>query len=552
MPRAPARRDTATEGEGDTQPTPSTSDTAPAGPTVQAKGPTRPQGNILTSINYGELIQLYKADFPDSPHAEIMEMAKVQLEINSTREDNVRPPSPTPPRRKEFTRDVLKQFESMPKLNRENWHSWLNDFTATIEAIDDAYELIFGEAGPGHPSYDESLDHRLKGLLRAVCDRTSTKNVRWILDKKKHWSGGRELFIELRDTLTKQDGIVRGGLYMELSQVQLPADNDIEKVVHQMQEIRTRASLVGADITDSNLVTHITKLTFHHSIYRTIWESLIVQGKADDWEHVKIAMLTKWRFSQLSPFSRQPRPVARSMETRGAAQVGGTKATNEETPVIADEEIHPSVNVALNGKNAHLWKEAIRKEIEGLEANDTWETVDLPDGEPTIDSKLVLRIKLTPEGKPLKCKARLVARGFTQREGIDYDQTFSPVAPYAAIRAVMAIAASRRWHMHTTDFTQAYLNGHIDKAIYMRPPKGLSVAPGKVFRILKGLYGLKQSGRLWHKELDALLTGIGLVALESAPCIYMGTVGTGKPVIVCTYVDDCLFVSVVRPQPREP
>ncbi|CAO1615652.1 unnamed protein product [Parajaminaea phylloscopi] len=219
-------------------------------------------------------------------------------------------------------------------------------------------------------------------------------------------------------------------------------------------------------------------------------------------------------------------------------------ATTAETlEVPANEETYPSVQQALSGQNAHLWREAIRKEIEGLEANGTWETEDLPEGEPAIDSKLVLRIKLTPDGKPLKCKARLVARGFTQREGIDYEQTFSPVAPYSAIRAVLAIASSQRWHIHSTDFTQAYLNGQIDKAIYMTPPRGLDVPKGKVFKILKGLYGLKQSGRLWHNELDALLRSIGLVALESAPCIYMGTVQEGKPVIVCTYVDDCLFVS---------
>ncbi|CAO1615656.1 unnamed protein product [Parajaminaea phylloscopi] len=318
--------------QGDNNPTVSATQGG-VNPAVSAVGTTQGNPNVSTSTSYAELIEIYKVLYPDSPRAEVLEMAKVQLEANNLREDALGPPRPPP--RVEFPRDVLKQFDTMPKLHRENWHSWLNDFTATIDAIDNASEIIFGDVGPSHADYDAKLDHRLLGLLRSVCDRTSTNNIRYILDQKTNWSGGRELFAELRDALTKQDGVVRGSLYMELSQVQLPANNDIEKVIHQMQEIRTRATMVGADITDSNLVTHITKLTFHHQVYRTIWESLIVQGLADNWEHVKIAMLTKWRFSQLSPFSRQPRPVAAeaastSTTTSGTGTTEGRRSRSPE------------------------------------------------------------------------------------------------------------------------------------------------------------------------------------------------------------------------------
>ncbi|SOV04777.1 uncharacterized protein UDID_17184 [Ustilago sp. UG-2017a] len=97
--------------------------------------------------------------------------------------------------------------------------------------------------------------------------------------------------------------------------------------------------------------------------------------------------------------------------------------------------LDPTLGEAMKGEDTQLWKEAIRKELEGLEAMGTWEVVNHPPGVPLVDSKVVLRLKLDADGVPIKHKARLVVRGFTQREGIDYQETFSPVAPLGAIRA---------------------------------------------------------------------------------------------------------------------
>ncbi|KAJ1571019.1 hypothetical protein NDA11_006798 [Ustilago hordei] len=204
--------------------------------------------------------------------------------------------------------------------------------------------------------------------------------------------------------------------------------------------------------------------------------------------------------------------------------------------------LDPTLREAMDGEDAQLWKEAIRKELEGLEAMGTWEVVHQPPGVPLVDSKVVLRLKLDADGVPVKHKARLVARGFTQREGIDYQETFSPVAPLGAIRAILALAVQNNWEVHALDITMAYLNSTLKEAIYMKPPEGSGVAPSKVYKVVKGLYGLKQSGREWNQEFDRSLRRMGFFQVECAPCIY--TKGQGEDMaIVVIYVDDTLVIA---------
>ena len=159
-----------------------------------------------------------------------------------------------------------------------------------------------------------------------------------------------------------------------------------------------------------------------------------------------------------------------------------------------------------------------------------------------MDSKVVLRLKLDADGVPIKHKAWLVARGFTQREGIDYQETFSPVAPLREIRAILALAVQNNWEVHTLDITMAYLNSTLKEAIYMKPPEGSGVAPGQVYKVVEGLYGLKQSGRGWNLEFDRSLWHIGFFQVECAPCIY--TKGHSKDLaIVVIYVDNTLVIA---------
>ncbi|SOV06119.1 uncharacterized protein UDID_19410 [Ustilago sp. UG-2017a] len=238
-------------------------------------------------------------------------------------------------------------------------------------------------------------------------------------------------------------------------------------------------------------------------------------------------------------------PAIVEEETKSEAAVEDLLPAVDSTVGAANTAIlnlDPTLGEAMNGEDAQLWKEAIQKELEGLKAMGTWEVVHQPPGVPLVDSKVVLRLKLDADGVPVKHKARLVARGFTQREGIDYQETFSPVAPLGAIRAILALAVQNDWEVHALDITMAYLNSRLKEAIYMKPPEGSGVASGQVYKVVKGLYGLKQSGREWNQEFDRSLRRMGFFQVECAPCIY--TKGQGKDMaIMVIYIDDTLVIA---------
>ncbi|KAJ1035148.1 hypothetical protein NDA18_000745 [Ustilago nuda] len=204
--------------------------------------------------------------------------------------------------------------------------------------------------------------------------------------------------------------------------------------------------------------------------------------------------------------------------------------------------LDPTLGEAMNGEDTQLWKEAIRKELEGLKAMGTWEVVHHLPGVPLVDSKVVLWLKLDTDSVHVKHKARLVARGFTQREGIDYQETFSLVAPLGAIRAILVLAVQNNWEVHALDITMAYLNSTLKEVIYMKLPEGAGVAPGQVYKVVKGLYGLKQSGREWNQEFDRSLQHMGFFQVECAPCIYTKRQGEDMAIVVI-YINDTLVIA---------
>ena len=231
-------------------------------------------------------------------------------------------------------------------------------------------------------------------------------------------------------------------------------------------------------------------------------------------------------------------PIA---ETQIDSEFYGLVATRPERR----KNLDPTIHEAMNGEDRKHWEEAMRKELDGLEAMGTWEIVDLPKGVNTVDTRWVLKIKTDANLVPTKFKAQLVARGFTQREGINYTEVFAPVAPIQSIRGVIAVAAVRDWEMDSIDVKQAYLNSTIHHDVYLKPPVGIEIPPGKGLKVVKGLYGLKQSGREWNIELDSHLRTIGFHCMPSAPCLYSR--GTGdKITIITAYVDDMLITSPSR------
>jgi len=155
------------------------------------------------------------------------------------------------------------------------------------------------------------------------------------------------------------------------------------------------------------------------------------------------------------------------------------------------------------------WKEAMDEELALMAKYDVWDVVDEPEDTNIVGSRWVFHIKQDSSGKILKYRAHLVAQGFTQMHGVDFQDTFAPVARLSSIRTVIALAASEDWELHQMDVKSAYLNSPIDTRVYMRLPPG-HTKKGKVALVKRGIYGLRQSGNLWHKTLTIAFSNLEL------------------------------------------
>jgi hypothetical protein len=154
-----------------------------------------------------------------------------------------------------------------------------------------------------------------------------------------------------------------------------------------------------------------------------------------------------------------------------------------------------SVSVALQDPK---WVTAMQAEMDALQANQTWELVPLPSGEKTVGCKWVFTVKYLADGSVDRYKARLVAKGFTQIPGKDFGATFAPVAKLTSVRLLVSLAASHSWPLHQLDVKNVFLHGNLLETIYMDPPPSFRAEgeyAGKVCRLRKSLYGLKQSPR---------------------------------------------------------
>uniref|UniRef100_H3GJF0 Reverse transcriptase Ty1/copia-type domain-containing protein n=1 Tax=Phytophthora ramorum TaxID=164328 RepID=H3GJF0_PHYRM len=183
------------------------------------------------------------------------------------------------------------------------------------------------------------------------------------------------------------------------------------------------------------------------------------------------------------------------------------------------------------------------KELADLQANGTWKLVDTPENVNLVTAKWVYKIKFSSNGELERFKARLVARGFTQKFGVDFDATFSPVRKLSSLRLIALQAALWKAKLLQGDVPNAYLKSPLDKPIYLTPPNGTAgVFAGQSWLLPKGLYGLKQSGKLWNDMIDAFLKAEGFTRSKVDPCIYFMH-HDGNLCVLGLYVDDVLVVS---------
>ena len=214
-----------------------------------------------------------------------------------------------------------------------------------------------------------------------------------------------------------------------------------------------------------------------------------------------------------------------------------------EWTTVADAALKEPTTVteALTRPDKAKWLNAMRNEIESLNASDVWDLVELPKDRKAVGSKWVFKLKFDADGVIERHKARLVAQGFSQKFGVDYDETFCPVVRHESIRTLIALAVQNELKLHQMDITTAFLNGELKEEVYMKQPEGF-ISKGQehlVCRLKRSIYGLKQSPRCWNRTLDEELKKLGFVQSANDPCIYVAT--EGEKLVIAVYVDDLIL-----------
>ncbi|WJZ99277.1 hypothetical protein VitviT2T_017734 [Vitis vinifera] len=159
-----------------------------------------------------------------------------------------------------------------------------------------------------------------------------------------------------------------------------------------------------------------------------------------------------------------------------------------------------------------LWQIAMKEELDALTKNHTWDLVTLPPEQSVVGCKWIYKIKTRSDGSVERYKTRLVAKGFTQEYGIDYEETFATVARISSVRALLVVVAAHKWDLFQMDVKNAFLNGDLSEEVYMQPPFGLSVESNKVCHLRRALYGLKQAPRAWFAKFSSTIFRLGYTA----------------------------------------
>ncbi len=252
-----------------------------------------------------------------------------------------------------------------------------------------------------------------------------------------------------------------------------------------------------------------------------------------------------WKITYPSPTA--PAPSSSAVP----APVQGDSSSEDERNLIDEELQHagvaagdePTLAQAIKSQHADKWQQAMREEYLMHLENKTWEIVKLPPGKKEIGSGWVLKVKRNADGSVERFKGRIVAKGYSQRPGHDFNEVFAPASRSAAVRLVLAISAIEDLHLHSVDISHAFINGELEEEIYMKQPEGFEeMGPDYVCRLQRSIYGLKQAGRVWNQKLHSVLTLIGFKRLESDRSIYL-YVRDDVRIIMPIHVDDLTLAS---------
>lgn len=240
----------------------------------------------------------------------------------------------------------------------------------------------------------------------------------------------------------------------------------------------------------------------------------------------------------------QPRRSSRSTKGRAPDRYGEWACNCELQPVAVPENYDEMLRSPY--KNEYL--EAMNEEWQNLIEKKVFTLIDedqISSNTKVITTKWIFNVKLNPKDQSIeRFKARIVARGFLQRQGVDFEEIFAPVVSHTTIRCFLVFAASMKMNIHHIDIKTAFLNSKLDKRVTAKPPPGLGL-DGQLLILDKALYGLRQAPKCWNEHFDRILKKLNFSQSKVDRCIYVNHSEEGD-LYLLLYVDDCLLASVNR------
>jgi len=223
---------------------------------------------------------------------------------------------------------------------------------------------------------------------------------------------------------------------------------------------------------------------------------------------------------------RPPTPEPQPLEG-----IEGSQWANSSVLTVEEPKSYRQAKVSPHWSD---WKKAMDEELKSLEENDVWDVIPKPAGRKIVASRWVYKAKGNAQGEVERYNARLVAKGFSQILGQDYDEIFAPVVRYDSLRLLLAVSACKGWRPRQLDVKTAFLYGILKEEVYMDLPEG-SRLDGMVAKLKRCVYGLKQSPREWYYRLVEYLGPFGFVITAWDPCVLVHESGD---LFLAIYVDD--------------
>lgn len=214
-----------------------------------------------------------------------------------------------------------------------------------------------------------------------------------------------------------------------------------------------------------------------------------------------------------------------TMRLRNRDNIRPPERYNEFVTLLMEEvpKVPETYDEAIHLQDAKSWKQAMVEEIEALNNNETWKLKELPKEHKALPCKWVFKLKENPDGTIERYKARLVVKGFAQPKNIDYDETFSPVAKLRTVRKILSIAFKNHMKLAHFDVFTAFLYGKLNQneEIYIQQPEGFEDDSGRVCKLKRSLYGLKQAARCWHEHIVKFFDRLKFKQSTADPCLFI-------------------------------